>query len=466
MNKAFVGVQVAGISFLDEGFGALVDRLVEHGAVNTLVVPTQSFGTVQQRRTPTDLPWSGHGREELNYPVGGSYATPHARYYAGTVLPAFRTRDPEFDGVDVLERLIPEARSRGVKVFSWIYENPYSSIAAHVPNWSRVLQVDVFGRRHRLPCFRNPSYLNWWLSIVEDQLKSYDFDGIQYGSERFGPLGNLLKGGISGVSAVPHCFCEHCRTAAEIRGIDAERAIAGYTQLYAWRQERAGSKPEGERALVLFLRALLKYPEILAWEQLWHDGFSGLQRQLYGVAKTIAPEKPVGWHVWHQNSFSPLSRAEVDFADMARYSDFIKPVLYHNCAGPRLHRHIEQLRETVFRDVSESTLFDVYQGTLGYAEKRSVEEISTAGLSGDYVRRETARVVAAVDGAAAVYPGIDVDIPTAPDEKKTTPEDVRDGVAGAFEGGADGVILSRKYSEMQLDNLAAAGQTIRELGLA
>ena len=464
MTQAFVGVQVAGISFLDEGFGALIDRFVEQGAINTLVIPTQSFGTVQQRRTPTDLPWSGHGAQEVNRPVGGSYATPHSQYYAGTVLPAYRTKDPEFVGVDVLERVLPEAHDRGVKVYSWIYENPYSPIAAHVPNWSRVLQVDVFGRRHRLPCFRNPDYVNWWLGIVEDQLKSYDFDGIQYGSERIGPLGNLLRGGMPSVSTVPHCFCAHCVAAAEIRGIDVDRAMIGWTELYSWQQ--SSSTPDGERALVQFLRSLLKYPEILAWEQLWHDGFTGLQRQIYGVAKTLAPEKPVGWHVWHQNSFSMLNRAEVDFADMACYSDFIKPVLYHNCAGPRLHRHLTQMQDTVFRGVSEKTLFDFYQAALGYDEPHSVEEISTAGLSGDYVRRETARVVAAADGKAAIYPGIDVDIPTASDEKKTTPEDVRNGIIGAFEGGADGVILSRKYSEMQLENLASAGKTIRELGRA
>jgi hypothetical protein len=34
----------------------------------------------------------------------------------------------------------------------------------------------------------------------------------------------------------------------------------------------------------------------------------------------------------------------------------------------------------------------------------------------------------------------------------------------AFHAGADGVILSRKYSEMHLSNLGAAGAAIRELG--
>jgi hypothetical protein len=39
-------------------------------------------------------------------------------------------------------------------------------------------------------------------------------------------------------------------------------------------------------------------------------------------------------------------------------------------------------------------------------------------------------------------------------------------VLAAFRGNADGVILSRKYSEMKLANLAGAGQAIQELGFA
>jgi hypothetical protein len=35
-------------------------------------------------------------------------------------------------------------------------------------------------------------------------------------------------------------------------------------------------------------------------------------------------------------------------------------------------------------------------------------------------------------------------------------------VAAALKAGADGLILSRKYSEMQLANLAAAGRAVRE----
>ena len=61
-----------------------------------------------------------------------------------------------------------------------------------------------------------------------------------------------------------------------------------------------------------------------------------------------------------------------------------------------------------------------------------------------------------------VWPGIDIDIPTARTSKKTTPDDVYAAVTAAFDGGAPGVLLSRKYSEMKLANLAGAGRAIRE----
>ncbi len=54
--------------------------------------------------------------------------------------------------------------------------------------------------------------------------------------------------------------------------------------------------------------------------------------------------------------------------------------------------------------------------------------------------------------------------PTAARHSKCTHQGVRDAVVAAFHGGAEGVILSRKYSEMDLDHLARAGDAIRQLG--
>ena len=50
--------------------------------------------------------------------------------------------------------------------------------------------------------------------------------------------------------------------------------------------------------------------------------------------------------------------------------------------------------------------------------------------------------------------------------EKTQPDDVYAAVKAAFDGGAHGVLLSRKYSEMTLANLRAAGRAVRDLKIA
>src|SRR3990170_5011839 len=89
------------------------------------------------------------------------------------------------------------------------------------------------------------------------------------------------------------------------------------------------------------------------------------------------------------------------------------------------------------------------------------EKLPQTGFSADYVRRETERAVSGVAGECEIYPGIDIDIPVrTPDNRdgltQCSPEQVKAAVLAAFAGGAGGVVLSRKYSEMRLDNLAGA----------
>jgi hypothetical protein len=80
------------------------------------------------------------------------------------------------------------------------------------------------------------------------------------------------------------------------------------------------------------------------------------------------------------------------------------------------------------------------------------------------LRRLRRRARRALTGGAAcrILPGIDIDIPTGKDQKKTEPEDVGAATAAALEAGAHGVVFSRKYSEMRLANLSAGGRAVRE----
>jgi hypothetical protein len=115
--------------------------------------------------------------------------------------------------------------------------------------------------------------------------------------------------------------------------------------------------------------------------------------------------------------------------------------------------------------VPQQELLDFHYRVLDYKEK-SMTEIPFTGLSADYVYRETKRSCAGLEGTKTqLWSGIDIDIPTAPDQSKCTPGGVREVVLAAFHAGAAGVMLSRKYSEMKLSNLKGARSALHELGL-
>ncbi|HEV8381335.1 MAG TPA: hypothetical protein VGQ29_07115, partial [Gemmatimonadales bacterium] len=258
------------------------------------------------------------------------------------------------------------------------------------------------------------------------------------------------------------CFCPHCLDAARARGIDAGRAREGFLALERWvTARRAGERPT-DGAFVTFWRLLLTYPEILAWERLWNDGLNDIYRELYAKAHSIAPDKGVGWHIWHNNSFSPFYRAAQDYAEFSKYSDFLKVVMYNNCGGPRLAQYIRNVQNTLFADLTPEQVLDFTYEVQQYREQ-PLDRIAQQGLSADYVLRETRRAARGVTPAVKIWPGIDIDIPTGAGEKKTQAEDVYQAVRAAFQGGAHGVILSRKYSEMQLANISAAGRAVRGL---
>lgn len=140
-------------------------------------------------------------------------------------------------------------------------------------------------------------------------------------------------------------------------------------------------------------------------------------------------------------------------------------VIYNNCGGPRLAQYLKNVHSTIFHDAKPEEALALHYRIMGYSDEASFDKLSAAGLSADYVARETKRAVEGVRSEIAIYPGIDIDIPTDQNEKKTQPADVRASVKAALTSGAAGVILSRKYSEMRLTNLSAAGDAIKDMGI-
>jgi hypothetical protein len=335
-----------------------------------------------------------------------------------------------------------------------------------VPGFDQAREVVLTGSPSTFACSRNPNTRNFWLGLVGDYLRSYDVDGLMWGSERQGPLGSVLGTNLGGTGAGGRvaCFCQYCTEAARQQGINVDRARQGFTELTKWSAAVAGGQKPADGAFVTFWRLLVRYPEILAWERLWNEALYDTYRDMYKLAHEIAPTKGIGWHIWHNNSFSPFYRAEQDYAEFSHYSDFLKVVMYGFCGGERLAQYVRGANRSLFADLTpDATLALTYD--LQQYHDRPLNELAAAGLGPDYVRRETARALASAGPTMKIWPGIDVDIPTAATSKKSQPEDVYEAVKAAFAGGAHGVLLSRKYSEMRLDNIRAAGRAVRDLKL-
>ena len=131
-----------------------------------------------------------------------------------------------------------------------------------------------------------------------------------------------------------------------------------------------------------------------------------------------------------------------------------------------MERPVVELEKQPPDRLIQQELLDFHYRVLDYQEK-GLAQIPKSGLSADYVYRESKRAFDALQGTKTkLWPEIDIDVPTAADHAKCTPEGTKQAVLAAFRGGSHGVILSRKYSEMKLANLKGAGAALRELGLA
>lgn len=465
-SKSFVGVQLGPHSVFDEGAERCLDTLQENGAINAVFVYSHTYQGYSRGRKPTDLA-PDHGVRipdpaSRNLPL--VWARPHEEYYKDTFLrhakPAANT---EFQGKDVFETLADPCRKRGIRLFARILEGHGRTPIENIAGWTRILTVDAWGRTTNLPCWNHPAYRAWWLGTVEDLFKTYPLAGLKWEAERSGPLSNILVPSVW-AKPVSICFCEHCLAQGNLRGIHLERAREGMRKLTEFADSmRAGGQAPADGIYVSLLRLLMRFPEVLAWEQLWHDSKESLKQQMYGIVKQINPNASVGWHIYHAITWDPIYRAMADYSRMTGYSDWIKPVVYHDVAGPRVKDvMIDPLHKGMGREIPAAELLQVLYGVLGYDRQKepAYDQLSSRGFSPDYVYRETKRCVDAVAGRCAVYSGVGFDVPLQP--SASSPDLVYDACSEAFRAGAKGLVVSREYDEMRIPNLKAVGRAVRE----
>jgi hypothetical protein len=465
--EKFVGIQMGPHSMLDEGIERVLDRLQGECGINSLLVYSHTYYTadgIRRKRTASVLA-QDHGvpaRDLNTRNLPYVWVKHHEEYFKNTILRHLPVNSGnEYASHDLFAEMLEPIRKRKMKIYARILEPFSAEMSGLLPNWVKILTVDAYGRTGRLPCFNNPDYKNFWLATSEDMFRTYELDGFQFGAERSGPLSNLLLGGTP-----PYCFCQHCRARGREKGIDVERAREGMKQLYAFvRDDLLGKDtvpPDGVPTTVL--NHFFRYPEILAWERLWRESKEDFFGTMFSSVKAIRPEADTGEHVDHPGTtFDPFYRAVMTYREMADYMDFIKPILYHDIAGPRTRTmYLSRVRRTIFKELSDRQALDLFYTLKGYDEKiePKLDELEKKGLGPDYVYRETKRCVQAVAGRAKIYAGVGIDIPGNGGTFSSNPDGVYEATRKAFEAGADGVLISREYDEMRLPNLRAVGRAV------
>jgi len=460
MSKTFVGIQIGAISFIDEGVEQVLDILEERAGVNALFISALSWSYGNAGRAIHGFP--DHGVAEQDNLQGGAFYKPNPAFYEATFHKQFAAPDPLYKGFDTLADVIPAAKKRGMKVYPYYCETSSNGIR-HIwqPGFIHMLDKDHWGKTATRPSMLSPHYRTWWKSIIDDWFTNHELDGMLWGLERHSPLMDIFRAdGTTG-------FDEYYKAEARARGIDPERAIAGYRAIDLFLQGvRKGERPR-DGVFVTLLRLLLHHPEVLMWEKMWLDSHLDMAHEIAGAVRFSDLKHEVGYGIWQIiNTYNPYAKAQYDQGDYQHYADFLKPVLYHTPAGARFANFAETWQKGVLADASPDGAYDALATILGLNEFIAPRnDAAMSGFNAEYVKKWTENLVADTNGKVKIYPGIGVGVGDAGASKAITPQECYEGVKAGFAGGASGVLLSRNYSEAELTGLDACGQALKDLGL-
>jgi hypothetical protein len=157
----------------------------------------------------------------------------------------------------------------------------------------------------------------------------------------------------------------------------------------------------------------------------------------------------------------------VPYSSIVDYNDFVKPILYHDILAIRLrYWYIERISKLIGRDFTENELLQGFYAMMRFPAEAKIplNELEKSSMPPEYVAQEAKRCIAGVGGEAKVYPGIGFDVPWGNTPHPSDPKLVYKSTIAALKAGADGVVASRDYDEMQTQNIEAYGRAVKDFG--
>jgi hypothetical protein len=472
-SKAMVALQLDSRRVGGRGHrSSVLDVVQERAAVNTLLVDSLWFS---RGTTEAELQGDrnrGHGKRAADSRFRGSgMGTVHPQYY----------RDIGVDPGHLMPRNAEPGPAAGAPPCCSQARDPAGlpdqgllpRQAAGVESWSS--RISTASKPAR-PARGTRSIGTWcWRGGGPDPLLRRGRDHVHGRAPGAftDTLGLRFRGVSRGLPGSRTCFCRFCQQKAREGGIDFSRAKAGFEELEKFvAAGRAGRRPVDGYYVTLW-RLMLRFPELLAWEHLWHEGLRELLKEMHAKVKATRDSVLFGSHIWPNHYMNPILRAETDLASWS-VPRFHQGRPLQQCGGPRFGSYIDSVSQTMWGDVPRGELLQLHYRLMNYDEA-PYERVRQAGLKGDFVYRESKRAMEGARGSRTlILAGIDVDIPVLsldlgpfkPTEvSKGTRQDVKQAVMQAFRGGVNGIVVSREYTEMTLENLSGVGDAIRELGL-
>jgi len=305
--------------------------------------------------------------------------------------------------------------------------------------WGDFAASGEISETFRFACPNNPDALKTTLSHLERLLRTYNFDGVFLDKFRFPSPANGLQEMFS-------CFCGHCRRAARERGFNLDEVKEAIESL---------TEPVDPQACNItlpgaqWLEVLLAHrPAVQEFIRFRCDSIT--QTVIAVRALTDLLDKKLAFDVFSP-SLAPL--VGQDYARIARYGVWAKPMIYRFAKGPAgLRLEVPALAGDLaqFLGCGVDKVVSWFQQHVPGLIDTDLERIASEGVPLDLIADETRQAVKLM-APAPVYLGVEtVSMPGIID---ITPQNVKEIVNTGCVAGARGVVLSWDIMHTPVDNL-------------
>jgi hypothetical protein len=431
-GRFVVGIQTHAHDFLHEGTENVIETVRTKAGVNAVL--TCATYVKENMHLPHNPKFNRYSTQ------GGFYFNFDPKLYANSTIKPVRSPEEGVKDFDAIRVVSEACRKKRVRFYAWVSSFNYPQEAPAYPDHQ---VVAANGQRHTDWFCPNSSVArDFSLRVYEDLVKHYDLDGVFVDRFRF-------------PDDLTTCFCDHCTTKMKDSGLNAERirqAVLALTQKTSNMSYLALTTLGMSIDPAFYMSELPEFADLVRFKM---DTITGYVRSLHERVKSINPRVEVGLDM-----FSPSVAWQVgqEPTAIAQYCDWIKPMVYHLGDG---YYAIRAIREMANQGAGKPQ--QTYEGVKLTMRAKGIdlpdrfEEFQKTSFPVSWVQTEMELTRKLTGAQKPLYAGLQLWEPTAPNV-------VVDAIRAAMRARSDGVFLYC-YGWSSLENMDAAGITLRQLGL-